>query len=100
MLVLSRPGEDGISTETFEASLSYITANDPKVFVLEMVWKRKVRTEFLSKIAGTLPHYAIWSGVINSNRVMPTSRTRFYIIGVNVTKVMMSYTHKNMQLEI
>ena len=84
----SRYGDEGgISTLTFEASLAYVVLKDPKTFILEMVWKRNVRDIFIAKLRESCPEYAIWSGIINSNECVPTSRTRFYVVGINVTKV-------------
>lgn len=59
---------------------------DPKSFLLEMVWKQKVRLAFLARIVEVLPHYALWSGIINSASISFSSRTRFYICGINMTK--------------
>ncbi len=78
---------DSISTLTFEHSVSYIAMCDPKCFILEMIWSKKIREEFLRQLWRVCPHYALWSGVINSMEVAPTSRTRFYTVGINVCKV-------------
>lgn len=86
--MLSRYGDaEGISTLTFEASVAYIALKDPKVFILEMIWKRAVREKFLETLRALCPAYATWSGLINSIATMPTSRRRFYIVGINVWKV-------------
>ena len=74
--------------------------NEPKVFILEMVWKFSVRKHFLEVIRRTCPNYAIWSGVLNSSKLAPTSRTRFYIIGVNVTKVVSNKFHPMLHYNI
>jgi len=86
-LGLSRFGDDGISLQTFEASIAYISFFNPKTFIMEMVAKESVRQGFLRTIRSTTPQYALWSAVIDSQVVVPTSRRRFYIVGVNVTKV-------------
>ena len=87
LVAISRRWGDGISSLTFEASISYCHMKDPKCFILEMIWKAEIRKKILEQIKLLLPHYAIWSGVINSREIMPSSRTRFYIVGVNVLKV-------------
>jgi hypothetical protein len=79
--------QDGISTQTFEASVAYIVFGEPGCFILEMIWNVKIRVQFLEKLQLYCPSYALWSGVINSKVAAPTSRTRFYIIGINITKV-------------
>ncbi len=79
--------KDSISTLTFEHSVAYIAMCDPKCFILEMIWSKKIREEFLRQLWRVCPHYALWSGVINSMEVAPTSRTRFYTVGINVCKV-------------
>jgi len=86
-LGLSRFGDDGISLQTFEASIAYISFFNPKTFIMEMVAKESVRQGFLEVIRSNISQYAIWSAVIDSQVVVPTSRRRFYIVGVNVTKV-------------
>jgi len=86
-LGLTRFGEDGISLQTFEASIAYISFFNPKAFIMEMVAKESVRQGFLEVIRSNISQYAIWSAVIDSQVVVPTSRRRFYIVGVNVTKV-------------
>jgi hypothetical protein len=63
-----------------------IAMTDPKSFIIEMIWKKRVRAKFLAIIQTTCPHYAVWSGIINSAVVADTSRTRFYILGINVVK--------------
>lgn len=76
--------EEGISTLTFQHSIAYVHHARPKTFILEMVWKRSVRDSFLQVVRECCPHYAIWSGVINSAVVSVSQRTRFYIIGVDL----------------
>lgn len=84
----SRLGDqDGISTQTFEGSVAYIQLCEPACFILEMIWNSKIRSQFLDQLGEHCPSYALWSGVINSKLAAPTSRTRFYIIGINITKV-------------
>lgn len=79
---------DGISTQTFENSLAYIAMLRPKTFIFEMVWKPTIRQQFLETITETCPWYALWSGVLNSAALSHSSRPRFYIVGVDVTQVM------------
>ncbi len=71
---------------TFEASVANIAMTDPKSFIIEMIWKRSVRLKFLATIEKLLPHFAVWSGIINSAVISCSSRTRFYILGINVLK--------------
>jgi len=59
---------------------------EPKAFILEMIWKPSVREMFLKRMEGVLFGYALCSFVLNSVSVARTSRRRFYIIGVNVKK--------------
>jgi len=78
--------ENGISTLTFEHSCAYLVHCEAKSFTIEMIWKSELRDKFLAKLREVLPFFALWSAVINSAVVTEASRTRFYIIGVDVTK--------------
>ena len=79
--------EDGISTLTFEHSIAYIHMCSPKCFILEMVWKHKIREQFMASIQKHCPNYAFWSGIINSAVISPSSRPRFYIVAVDTLQV-------------
>lgn len=79
--------EDSLSTLTFQHSLSLVHFSRPKSFCIEMIWKASVRLAFLKAIRECVPMYALWSGVINSACIELSSRTRFYICGVDVTQV-------------
>ena len=78
--------EHGISTQTFEHTVAYIHHARPKTFIMEMIWKRQIRENFLAVVRDCCPHYALWSGIINSAVVSVAQRLRFYIIGVDVTQ--------------
>lgn len=78
---------------TFEASVAYITLAEPKTFILEMVWKKAVRVAFIECLRSTCGDYALWSGIIDSAGAIPSSRSRFYVIGVNVKKVSVCTGH-------
>jgi hypothetical protein len=79
--------ENGISTLTFHASVAYIELKDPKTFIIEMTWSATIRRQFLEVLRKICPHYALWSGIMDSVKVVNAFRKRFYIIGINVTKV-------------
>ena len=82
-----RFGDEGsISTETAECSFAYISMQEPKSFILEMTWNRKVRDDFVAMLRKVCPRYALLVFVLNSAAIAMTSRTRFYIVGVHVMK--------------
>jgi len=68
------------------ASLAFIVLKAPKTFIIEMVFNKGVLQGFLRQIRKACPHYAVWSGVINSRHACPTQRTRFYIVGIHMGK--------------
>jgi len=87
ILVYLRFGDEGsISTETAECSFAFIAMMEPKSFIMEMTWKRKVRDDFVATLRRVCPHYALFVFTMNSKAVSMTSRTRFYISGVHVLK--------------
>jgi hypothetical protein len=78
--------EDSISTETAECSFAYISMMEPKSFIVEMTWNRKVRDDFVAALRSVCPLYALFVFTMNSSAVSMTSRTRFYIVGIHVLK--------------
>ena len=87
VLVYLRFGDEGsISTETAEGSFAFIAMLEPKSFIVEMIWSRKVRDAFVATIRKVCPLYALFVFTFNSSAVSMTSRTRFYIIGIHVLK--------------
>ena len=87
ILVYLRFGDEGsISTITAECSFAFMSMMEPKSFIVEMTWSRKVRDAFVATIRKVCPLYALFVFTFNSSAVSMTSRTRFYIVGIHVLK--------------
>jgi len=87
---------------TFESSVAYIALNSPRTFIFEMIWKPEIRDNFMAVLREVACEYALCSAIIDSKHVVPTSRLRFYIVGVNVKKAghFPSYLYITLRIDI